>query len=59
MVFKELIKQILKERECDEHELARELDCTPVQIRNLRDGKSKLPNSDTCKKYLGIATNTV
>ena len=50
MVFKELIKQILKERECDEHELARELDCTPVQIRNLRDGKSKLPNSDTCKK---------
>ena len=50
MVFKELIKQILKERECDEHELARELDCTPLQIRNLRDGKSKLPNSDTCKK---------
>ena len=50
MVFKELIKQILNERECDEHELARELDCTPLQIRNLRDGKSKLPNSDTCKK---------
>ena len=50
MVFKELIKQMLKERECDEHELARELDCTPLQIRNLRDGKSKLPNSDTCKK---------
>lgn len=50
MVFNELIKQILKEQECDEHELARELDCTPVQIRNLRDGKSKLPNSHTCRK---------
>ena len=50
MVFNELIKQILKEQECDEHELARELDCTPVQIRNLRDEKSKLPNSHTCRK---------
>jgi hypothetical protein len=44
------IKRILKERECDEHKLARELDCTSVQIRNLRDGKSKLPNSHTCRK---------
>lgn len=50
MVFNELIKRILKERECDEHKLARELDCTSVQIRNLRDGKSKLPNSHTCRK---------
>ena len=50
MVFNELIKQILRDRECDEHELARELDCTPLQIRNLRDGKSKLPNSHTCRK---------
>ena len=50
MIFNDLIKQILKEQKCDEHELARELDCTPAQIRNLRDGKSKLPNSQTCRK---------
>lgn len=50
MIFNDLIKQILKEQKCDEHELARKLDCTPVQIRNLRDGKSNLPNSNTCRK---------
>lgn len=50
MVFNELIRQILSEQDCDEHKLAHELDCTPVQIRNLRDGKSKLPNSNTCRK---------
>ena len=52
MIFNDLIKQILKEQKCDEHELAHELDCTPAQIRNLRDGKSKLPNSQTCRKIL-------
>ena len=52
MIYNDLIKQILKEQKCDEHELAHELDCTPAQIRNLRDGKSKLPNSQTCRKIL-------
>ena len=50
MIFNDLIKQILKEQTRDEHELARELGCTTAQIRNLRDGKSKLPNSQTCRK---------
>lgn len=50
MVFNTLIKQILSEQKCDEHDLAHALGCTPVQIRNLRDGKTQLPNSHTCKK---------
>ncbi len=56
MVFRDLIKQILQTQDCDEHELAHELGCTPVQIKNLRDGKTKLPHSDTCKRLFRYCT---
>lgn len=52
LTFSDIIRELLKAKNFDENELARELCCTPEQIRNLRDGVSKLPNSDTCKKIL-------